>query len=494
MGSPDVARVTHEPVRIPVLTPYQAAALRQGKGKGLFVGSYEVLDGIGTGGMGKVFKAVHREFRAIVALKVLPPSFARRKPAVVERFRREAEALAGLRHPNIVRCLEPVKEVDGVYYLVMEYVEGRDLGFLVEKRGVFTVEQAIACLLQAAKGLQFAHSSQIIHRDIKPANLILDRTNKVRILDFGLARVVKPDWLVHEEGDGTSTGAILGTIAYMAPEQALDSKRANARSDIYSLGCTLHFLLTGRPPYTGNTWAEMFLAHRESPIPSLKAARPTVPDHLEDLFKRMLAKDPADRPPTMASVIASIELALSKSPAGPSSSQTIPSPRLDEPEESEFKPLVSLEDLEIECPVKSRRKVIYYTGPRLRLPDGPLDLTLLARYLLLTGALIVAIIILIELFLDNARGAEPVTADTEDRASVSVRSPSSRSLIPGAALLAQEHIKNVEAVDDAELGMEAVYKLEVADFPALVSMPDRGRFARCPRREMSGSQPSRTSR
>jgi serine/threonine protein kinase len=259
---------------------------------------------------------------------------------------------------------------------------------------------------------------------------MLDHTNTVRILHFGLARVLLPDPWGLDEGDGAASRAVLGTIPYMSPEQTTDSTRADARSDIYSLGCTLHFLLTGRPPYSGRTWSEMYLAHRQAPIPSLKAVRPSVPDYLEDLFRQMLAKDPGDRPRTMAEVNAKIELALGELRAKSPSSQTIPV-RPDEPDESAVKSTVNLESLEIEGRAKSRRKEIYYTGRRLKPPDGPLNFTLLARYLLLTGALIVALIILIELFLRNARGVEPLPADTEDRASVSLRSPSSRSPIPG---------------------------------------------------------------
>jgi serine/threonine protein kinase len=428
-GPPDVARVAHELVRIKVLTPYQAAALFQNKGKGLFVGPYVVLDKIGKGGMGMVFKAVHREDQAVVALKVLPPSFPRRNRAVVEQFRREAESLARLHHPNIVRCFEPVKEVDGVYYLVMEHVEGRDLRFLVEKIGVFPVAQAIECLLQTARGLQSAHTLKIIHRDIKPANLMLDHTNTVRILDFGLARVLLPDpWLL-DTGDGAARRSITGTIPYMSPEQATDSEGADARSDIYSLGCTLHFLLTGRPPYRGRTWSELIQAHRQAPIPSLKAARPSVPAYLDDLFRRMLAKDPADRPRTMASVIASTELALAESRARPSS-ETIPIRLPDEPDDPDIEPMVSLDALKVECPAKLRPEEIY-TGRRLRPPVGPWTFTPLARYLLLAGALTAALIILIELLLLNARGAEPIPAATEDQGFDCVRFPPRRSVIPG---------------------------------------------------------------
>jgi serine/threonine protein kinase len=429
-GPPDVARVADELVRIQVLTPYQAAALHRGDGKGLLVGPYVVLDRIGPGGAGMAFKAVHREHRAVVALKVLPPSFDRGNRAVVERFRREAESLARIHHPNIARCFGHVKGADGVSYLVTEYVEGRDLEFLVEKMGVFPVGQAIECLLQAARGLQSAHSLQIIHRDVKPANVMLDRTNTARILDFGLARIILPDPWGHDKDDIAATQAIMGTIPYMSPEQANDPMRADARSDIYSLGCTLHFLLTGRPPYAGRTWSEMYLAHRQAPIPSLKAACPSAPDYLDDLFVRMLAKDPADRPRTMASVIASIELALAELRAKPPSLQTIPVRCPDEPD---LEPTVNLDDPEIEHPAKLRPKEIYYTGRRLRPPDGPWDFTPLAKYLLLAGALVVALIILVELLLLNARGAEPVTPASEDLAFVGARFPPRRSLIPRPA-------------------------------------------------------------
>jgi serine/threonine protein kinase len=410
---PDLAEVARELVRNKLLTRYQAAAIYQGKGKGLLVGPYVVLDKLGRGGMGMVFKACHRDHRRIVALKILPPSFPRENPAIVERFRREAEALARARHPNIVCCLEQVREVDGAYYLVMEYVEGKDLKFLVERYGAFPVHQAIDCLLQAAKGLQVAHSLRIIHRDIKPANLMLDHRGTVRILDFGLARMILSDSWIQDEG--TATGAIMGTIPYMAPEQACDSKRADARSDIYSLGCTLHFLLTGRPPYNGNTWTEMFLAHRESPIPSLKVARPKIPDHLEGLFRRMLAKDPEDRPRTMASVIASIELAWEEARARPWSSQDIPVPRPEEPDD-DAEPFFDLQDLKIELPPRKRPKEYYYVGRRLKPPEK-IRIRLLAKYLVLAGLATVAVILILELlFWVNAQEPGPPDPAAEGQA------------------------------------------------------------------------------
>ncbi len=393
-GPPDAARMAEELVRIGVLTRYQAAALYQGKGEGLVVGPYLVLERTESGGTAAVFKALHRELRAVVALKGIPLSPGRADRAAIRQFQREAEALARIHHPNIIRSLEHLQQPNGVYYHVTEYVEGRDLKFHVETSGVFPVAQAIQCVLQTAKGLQSAHSLQIIHRDIKPANLLLDNTGIVRILDFGLARVGLADPWRPDDGDAVSSRVLLETIAYLSPEQATDARTADARSDIYSLACTLHFLLTGRPPYTGRTWSEIYLAHRHARIPSLKALLPSVPEFLDDLFIRMLAKDPADRPRTVASIIASIELAMARIPASPPATQAIIVRRHGELDRA---PTVGLGDVKIESAARVRRKETYYTGRRIRPPDEPWDTGVLVRYLLLTVALVVALIVFIEL-------------------------------------------------------------------------------------------------
>ena len=154
----------------------------------------------------------------------------------------------------------------------------------------------------------------------------------------------------------------------MAPEQASDPRRADQQSDIYSLGCTLHFLLTGRPPYSGKTWTEILLAHQHSPVPSLKAARPAVPHHLEHLFQRMLAKDPANRPPSMGAVVAAVELALAESRARPSSSPTIPVHR---PAEPDLEPFFDLEALKTELLPRPAQQQAHYVGPVFDLPKAP---------------------------------------------------------------------------------------------------------------------------
>ena len=170
------------------LTAYQAAALYQRKSRGLLIGNYLILDKLGVGGMGVVFKARHRKLGRVVALKILPPSFARDRTAVL-RFKREVEAAGRLKHPNIVAALD-ADEDRGVHFLVMEYVEGRDLDHVVRQRGPLSVVQAIDYLVQAARGLEAAHAEGIVHRDIKPSNLMLDSQGAVRVLDLGLARLV----------------------------------------------------------------------------------------------------------------------------------------------------------------------------------------------------------------------------------------------------------------------------------------------------------------
>ena len=265
------------------------------------IGPYVVLDEIGAGGMGVVLKARHRTLDRLVALKVLPPAAVNSADAV-ERFQREMKAAAKLSHPNIVTTHDG-GEYQGTHYLVMELVEGQDLAAISKERGPLPWDEAIGYILQAARGLQYAHDEGIVHRDIKPANLLRDKKGTIKILDLGLARMrttAADDRL-------TMTGAVMGTCDYMAPEQALDTHTADARSDIYSLGCTLYRLLTGTSPYKGNSVLATLLAHREASIPSLLAARLDVPKELDAVFRKMVAKDPADRHQSMTEVIGALE-------------------------------------------------------------------------------------------------------------------------------------------------------------------------------------------
>ena len=301
------------------LTPYQAAAVYQKKSRGLLIGNYIILGKLGQGGMGVVFKARHRRLGRVGALKILPPSFARDRTAVL-RFRREIEAAGRVRHPNVVAAVD-ADEDRGVHFLVMDYVEGRDLDAVVRTGGPLPAALALDYLIQAARGLEAAHAQGIVHRDIKPANLMLDTAGTVRVLDLGLARLVDAANPFGQAAGGrlTESGMYMGTVDYMAPEQAEDSRRADHRADIYSLGCTLYYLVTGREPFEGETILKRLMAHMERPAPSLRASRPDVPARLDAVFQKMMAKRPDDRPPSMTEVIALLEACKTEASQAPES-------------------------------------------------------------------------------------------------------------------------------------------------------------------------------
>jgi serine/threonine protein kinase len=287
------------------LTPFQAQHVKAGKAKALILGNYTVLDMIGAGGMGQVFKAEHRRMERIVAIKMLPPAMTKNATALA-RFQREVKAAAKLRHPHIVAA-DDADEANGSHFLVMEYVEGRDLSAHVKKNGPFSVEKAVNYILQAARGLEFAHSEGVVHRDIKPANLLLDKKGVVKILDMGLARIDVAGGDVAAQSELTGTGAIMGTVDYMAPEQGVSTHGVDARADIYSLGCTLHYLLIGKPVYGGETAMAKLLAHHHHLIPDLGALREEVPEQVNAIFRKLVAKEVEDRYQTMTEVIADLQ-------------------------------------------------------------------------------------------------------------------------------------------------------------------------------------------
>ncbi len=281
-----------------LLTNYQIDAIGQGGTQPLRVGNYDVLDRLGAGGMGTVFKARHRRMKRVVALKVLSADLCL-DASFVLRFQREVETIARLSHPNIVMAYD-ADEAEVGHFLVMEFVDGRDLASVVESDGPMSVSGAIDCIQQAATGLAYAHGQGIIHRDIKPHNLLLARSGVLKVTDLGLARLaVAPG---QASSSLTKAGGLLGTTTYMPPEQASDPTQIDHRADIYALGCTLYFLLTGTPPFDGPSLMSVLIKHRESTPPSLAQTRPDVPVALDDLFQRMMAKEPGNRPQTMTEV------------------------------------------------------------------------------------------------------------------------------------------------------------------------------------------------
>ncbi|MFC1596432.1 protein kinase [Planctomycetota bacterium] len=300
----DLARELHKAGR---LTKYQAALVYQGKTEGLVLGDYVVLDEIGAGGMGQVFKAWRRDMERSVALKILSAK-AMGSPEAVERFRREVKAAARLEHPNIVTAYD-AGEAGGVHFLVMQYVEGKDLAHVLAERGPLPVEEAVDCVVQAARGLEYAHQQGIVHRDIKTANLLRDQRGTVKVLDMGLARIDPPASSAGASAPEalTESGQVMGTYDYMAPEQAQDTHAADHRADVYSLGCTLFRLLTDQKPYHGDTPIKTLLAHVQAPIPSVRELREEVSSELDGVVQKMLAKDPADRQQSMGEVIAELE-------------------------------------------------------------------------------------------------------------------------------------------------------------------------------------------
>jgi WD40 repeat protein len=257
---------------------------------------YRVEGLLGAGGMGWVFKAEHRLMARPVALKVIRGDLMDR-PAAVERFRQEVRAAARLAHPNIVTAHD-AEQAGDAHFLVMEYVEGESLENLVRRHGPLPVAEACAYARQAALGLGHAHERGMVHRDVKPANLLRTPDGTVKVLDFGLARFASEA----RGGPLTPEGAILGTPDYVAPEQALNPQQADIRADLYSLGCTLYFLLAGKPPFPKGTVLQKLMAHQGEAPPPLTVLRPGLPQGLPALIDRLMSKDPAHRPQTPAEV------------------------------------------------------------------------------------------------------------------------------------------------------------------------------------------------
>jgi DNA-binding NtrC family response regulator len=301
---PEPRELTDELLRRGWLTAWQLTQLAEGRDRPLVLGQYVLLDVLGQGGMGEVFKARQRRLKRVVALKVIRGECFR-SPGAVQRFRREIEAAARLAHPNIVRIYD-ADEHNGLHFLAMEYVEGTDLDRLLKRHGPLPVPQACAYVRQAATGLQHAHECGLVHRDVKPSNLLLAAGGVIKLLDLGLARLEPGAAQQGTADDLTQSGAVLGTPDYIAPEQALNARTVDIRADLYSLGCTFYHFLTGQAPFNGSTWTQKLLQHQlEAPAP-VEQLRPDVPPAVAAVVRRLMAKHPQDRYQTPAEVVAAL--------------------------------------------------------------------------------------------------------------------------------------------------------------------------------------------
>ncbi|HJZ53676.1 MAG TPA: protein kinase [Gemmataceae bacterium] len=297
----DPSKLAGQLVRDGLLTYFQAEQILQGKWKRFSIGKYKVLERLGAGGMGTVFLCEHKLMRRRVAVKVLPIPKAEDK-ASLERFYREARAVAAVDHPNIVRAYD-IDQDDNLHFLVMEYVDGTNLQDLVKKSGPLDVQRACHYIYGAAVGLQHAHEIGLVHRDIKPGNILIDRSGVVKILDMGLARFFNDDT---DELTKKYDENVLGTADYLSPEQALDSHTVDIRADIYSLGATFYYLLTGSAPFPEGSVAQKLIWHQSREPRPIQSLRPAVTDELAAVIQKMMAKDQAKRYQTPSELMAAL--------------------------------------------------------------------------------------------------------------------------------------------------------------------------------------------
>lgn len=293
-----------------LLTDWHVEKLLNGKYKGFFLGNYKLLGHIGTGGMSSVYLAKHTRMGDKRAIKVLPKSRVN-DATYLARFQLEAQAIASLNHPNIVLAHD-IDNEDDVHYIVMEYVDGLDLHQLVKRDGPFAFSTAAEVIAQAARGLEHAHSKGVIHRDVKPANILIDQEGRVKILDMGLALVSAG---ANESLTVANNENVLGTADYLAPEQAINSHGVDQRADIYGLGCTLYYLIAGRPPFGDGTLAQRIARHQTELPPSLRKVRIDCPGELEGICFKMMQKDPKYRYQTAHDVAVALEKFVANVPA-----------------------------------------------------------------------------------------------------------------------------------------------------------------------------------
>ncbi len=373
---------------------------------------YRIIKQLGAGGMGVVYQAQHRLMERPVALKVISARLVDSDVAV-ERFRLEVKAAARLSHRNIVAAYD-AEQAGDLHFLVMELIQGVSLSELVQRRGKLPVLHACNYAMQAAQGLQHALEKGMVHRDIKPHNLMRTPKGTIKILDFGLARFARQQSAPADAGL-TSDGATLGTPDYIAPEQARDSRHADIRADIYSLGCTLYYLLTGRPPFPDGTAMEKVVAHVERDPTPLSQQRDDIPDDVIHIVQRMMAKDPADRYQSPAEVVDALKPFGKPSDSDPSQAaeSTVPASvrePISQPVSQPSTPnthvdigptLLPLDQLDL--PAVTRPAPVVSQHRKRRLPDWQ-KLLRQNRTALASGSIAVLLVIALIMFWPSLRG------------------------------------------------------------------------------------------
>lgn len=320
VARPDVPALAKEISRRGWLTPFQIKEIFRGRGRELIIDRFVLQDLLGEGGMGRVYRATDTRMGRTVALKVIRREKLQHGPAQA-RFEQEVQALSKMKHPNVVDVFDAGK-VGETHYYVMEYIDGCDLTKLVRDTGPLAVIDACDYIRQAALGLHHAFEKGLVHRDIKPSNILVSRTNRVvKLVDLGLARLMDQEPPLGAEAERiTREGFVIGTPDFLAPEQARNPMAVDIRADIYALGSTLYYILTGKVPFDGTTPTEKLLKHCSDPPPPLLPRRPDAPPPVEHIIHWCMAKDPAARPQTP------LQLALALQPFCPPAPTGFPSP------------------------------------------------------------------------------------------------------------------------------------------------------------------------
>ena len=303
-----------------ILTRWQADRLLKNKTHGLVIDRYVILERLGEGAMGRVFKAQHRLMGRIVALKLIAPQYASRTSSVA-RFRRELRLIGRLDHPHIIRAYD-ANQIGSSFYLVMEYVGGRSLDRVLESQGSLPPDEVIDYAAQAALGLEHAHSQGIVHRDVKPSNLLLTDDRQIKLLDLGLGNLVDAD---DQTSFATAAGSAVGTIDFMSPEQA-SGAGVDGRSDCFGLGCTMYVLLTSQLPFPGDNGMERLVRRLKGPPVPIISHRSDLPSALIQVMERLLARRPEDRFQTAAEAAEALRALMPNDRSGAHDGPQVPIP------------------------------------------------------------------------------------------------------------------------------------------------------------------------